>query len=254
MAGDWIKMRMDLQTHPKIVRIMSATSSDKFRVIGGLHAVWCVFDQHSIDGMLQGYSPDLMDQIIGWKGFSMAMVDVGWLAMDIHGFLQMPEFSEHNGKSSKVRAEDSKRKKQSRKNPEDSGQIPDKSGTREEKRRINKNNKPKQAVTTIPDDFALSAELITYAAKKGITDRVYLEDFTEGFINSCKAKPYLYADFNCAWKTWFRGRDKTGGTNGQTHHTPKLGSFEQRKQKLAEWERNQTGARVIDGEAVATND
>lgn len=40
MAIDWIKMRVDLQTHPKVVRILSATGTDKFRVIGGLHAVW----------------------------------------------------------------------------------------------------------------------------------------------------------------------------------------------------------------------
>lgn len=39
MSGDWIKMRIDLQTHPKIVRILSATKADKFRVIGGLHTV-----------------------------------------------------------------------------------------------------------------------------------------------------------------------------------------------------------------------
>lgn len=234
MAGDWIKMRMDLQTHPKIVRIMSATQSDKFRVIGGLHAVWCVFDQHSIDGLLQGYSPELMDQIIGWNGFSKAMVDVGWLAIDINNFLQMPEFAEHNGKSSKIRAEDSKRKKQSRNNPENSGQKPDKTGTRVEKRRVNKNNKQKPPTTTIPEDFTLSPELITYAAKKGVTDLLELEDFTESFINSCKAKPYMYADFNCAWKNWFRGRNK-GGKNGKTkqpreHLTP----AERTKQTFAE--------------------
>jgi hypothetical protein len=253
MAGDWIKMRMDLQTHPKIVRIMSATSSDKFRVIGGLHAVWCVFDQHSIDGLLKGYSPELMDQIIGWDGFSRAMVDVGWLAIDIHGFLQMPEFSEHNGKSSKIRAEDSKRKKQSRNNPESSGQKSDKYGTRVEKRRVNKNNKPKPPVFPIPEDFALSAELIAYAAKQGVNDRLELEDFTEGFINSCKAKPYLYADFNCAWKTWFRNRSKNGGKNGPTNHTPKLNAFDRSKQKLAEWEAANGGI-VLDGQALVAND
>ena len=64
MAVDWIKMRVDLQTHPKVVRIMSALKADKFRVIGGLHAVWSVFDAHSEDGRLDGYSPETMDSII----------------------------------------------------------------------------------------------------------------------------------------------------------------------------------------------
>ncbi len=44
MAGDWIKMRAGLQTHPKVVRLTSALKADKLRVIGGLHAVWCLFD------------------------------------------------------------------------------------------------------------------------------------------------------------------------------------------------------------------
>lgn len=114
MAGDWIKMRSELQTHPKIVRILSATDADKFRVIGGLHAVWSVFDAHSSDGVLIGYTADLMDHIIGWRGFSQAMIDVGWLEQDTQG-LVLPEFDEHNSKSAKRRAEDQKRKKSVRK-------------------------------------------------------------------------------------------------------------------------------------------
>ncbi|MHB1098350.1 MAG: hypothetical protein ACYCZR_02230 [Burkholderiales bacterium] len=139
MAGDWIKMRIDLQSHPKIVRILSATESDKFRVIGGLHAVWSVFDTHSVNGELRGYTPKLMDHVIGWPGFCEAMVSVGWLSFDGDETLTMPEFDEHNGKSGKRRAEDQKRKRDARKPseycPEDSGQIADKKRTREEKRR-----------------------------------------------------------------------------------------------------------------------
>jgi hypothetical protein len=37
MAGDWIQMRVALQTHPKVVRIASALKADRLRVVGGLH-------------------------------------------------------------------------------------------------------------------------------------------------------------------------------------------------------------------------
>lgn len=141
MAGDWIKMRMDLQTHPKIVRIMSATGSDKFRVIGGLHAVWCIFDQHSDNGKLQGYSPEMMDSVIGWTGLADALIAVGWLSFDAET-LVMPEFDSHNGKSAKRRADDTKRKRESRICPQDvrkvSADESEKSVTREEKRREDK--------------------------------------------------------------------------------------------------------------------
>ena len=136
-------MRVDLQSHPKVVRILSATKSDKFRVIGGLHAVWTVFDTHCEDGLLNGYTPETLDHIIGWDGFSSALVSVGWL-LEKDGFsLAMPEFSEHNGQSAKRRAEDQKRKRDSRNNPEPvrnlSANNSDKKQTREEKRREDSN-------------------------------------------------------------------------------------------------------------------
>lgn len=138
MAGDWIKMRIDLQSHPKIVRILSETDSDKFRVVGGLHAVWSIFDTHSEDGILKGYSIKALDHVIGWDGFSASLIQAGWL-QEIDGGLVMPGFGEHNGKSAKRRAEDQKRKRDARNGPQDvrnpSGDEEDEDGTREEKRR-----------------------------------------------------------------------------------------------------------------------
>lgn len=130
MAGEWIKMRVDLQTHPKVVRILSAirphdvqTTSDKFRVIGGLHAVWGVFDTHSVDGRLLGYTPEMMDEMIGWSGFCQAMVSVGWLIVEAPETLALPEFDVHNGQSAKRRCEDQKRKRNARKAPDEGTDV-----------------------------------------------------------------------------------------------------------------------------------
>ena len=144
MAIDWIKMRVDLQTHPKVVRILSATGTDKFRVIGGLHAVWGVFDAHSVDGVLKGYSLEAMDHIIGWEGFSKALLDVGWLAVNNDDSLVLPEFSEHNGKSGKRRAEDQKRKRDARNSTENDQKTADrmrtKCGLDKKRKEYNKHN------------------------------------------------------------------------------------------------------------------
>jgi hypothetical protein len=125
MAGDWIKMRTELQTHPKVaklVRILSAkcpqlfpTPMDKFRIIGGLHAVWSVFDAHSDEGPLHGYTPETLGDMIGFPGLPEAMMEINWLAFDGKEMLTIPEFTEHNGASGKRRAEDQKRKRNSRK-------------------------------------------------------------------------------------------------------------------------------------------
>jgi hypothetical protein len=138
MAGDWIKMRADLHTHPKVVRMASALKADRLRIVGGLHSAWCLFDVHSVDGFLDGYSAETLDDLIGFPGFSRAMMAVGWLEENGES-LVMPRFEAHNGQSAKRRAQDADRKRNVRKA---SASDADKKRTREEKRREDIKDKP----------------------------------------------------------------------------------------------------------------
>jgi hypothetical protein len=124
MADDWIKVRVNLHSHPKVVRIVSAVCPQIVRdaigqtaarcmVIGALHAAWCLFDMHSTDGRLDGYSPEDLDQVVGLAGFSSAMQRVGWLHIT-DNCLQMRDFDAHNGKGAKRRAEDTASKRERR--------------------------------------------------------------------------------------------------------------------------------------------
>lgn len=132
MAGDWIKMRSDLFTHPKVVRIASALKADTLRTVGGLMSVWCLFDAHSEDGYLDGYTPEVLDAHLRWDGFADAMMAVGWLDEKYGSGLALPRFDTHNGQSAKRRAQDADRKREIRKT---SASEADKKRTREEKRR-----------------------------------------------------------------------------------------------------------------------
>ncbi|HGF8629984.1 TPA: hypothetical protein ACJCF4_000617 [Salmonella enterica subsp. enterica] len=134
MAGDWIKMRANLHTHPKVVRMASALKADRLRIVGGLHSAWCLFDVHSVDGFLDGYSAETLDDLIGFPGFARAMMAVGWLEEEGES-LVMPRFEAHNGQSAKRRAQDADRKRNVRKA---SASEADKKRTREEKRREEK--------------------------------------------------------------------------------------------------------------------
>lgn len=134
MAGDWIKMGKDLLTHPKVVRMSSALRADRLRTVGGLFAVWCLFDTHSADGQLSGYTPEALDELVGFPGISSAMESVGWLSHDEEGVF-LPRFEEHNGQSAKRRAQETDRKREERKT---SACDADKKRTREEKRREEK--------------------------------------------------------------------------------------------------------------------
>lgn len=113
MAGNWIKMGVDLRTHPKVVRIAAGLKSDRLRVLGALYAAWCIFDAHAAGGVLEGYTPEALDDELGWKGFSRAMAAVGWLEIIEEG-LHAPRFEEHNGTTAKRRAVETSRKRSSR--------------------------------------------------------------------------------------------------------------------------------------------
>lgn len=134
MAGDWIKMGKDLLTHPKVVRMSSALRADRLRTVGGLFAVWCLFDTHSTDGQLSGYTPEALDELVGFPGISTAMESVGWLSHDDEGVF-LPGFEQHNGQSAKRRAQETDRKREDRKT---SASGADKKRTREEKSREEK--------------------------------------------------------------------------------------------------------------------
>jgi len=137
MSGDWIKMRTDLRRSPQVVRIASALKADRLRIIGALHAVWCLADEQTEDGTLDAYSFSLIDEEIGWQGFCQAMADVGWIEQNEKGVC-FPEFTKHNGASAKRRAQEADRKRESRASALPSASDADKKRTREEERREDK--------------------------------------------------------------------------------------------------------------------
>jgi hypothetical protein len=110
MSSDWIKMRVDLFTHPKVVRMASALKADTLRTVGGLMSVWSVFDAHTEDGKMEGYDFQTLDDLLRWPGFSEAMSRVGWLHASAQG-VELPNFGEHNGQSARRRGQEAKRKK-----------------------------------------------------------------------------------------------------------------------------------------------
>ncbi|WP_334354359.1 DnaT-like ssDNA-binding domain-containing protein [Enterobacter hormaechei] len=220
MAGDWIKMRADLHTHPKVVRMASALKADRLRIVGGLHSAWCLFDVHSVDGLLDGYSADTLDDLIGFPGFSRAMMAVGWLEENGES-LVMPRFEAHNGQSAKRRAQDADRKRNVRKA---SASEADKKRTREEKRREDIKDKPHiggeknspvdNSAGGEPDPDANNAMLNGYVAPGGIgefgkfqmhdnwkPDHQFTRRASQWGVNlKTEITPFELADFITYWK------------------------------------------------------
>lgn len=225
MSTDWIKMRCDLRTHPKVVRMAGALGADKLRVVGALHAVWSIFDAHSADGFLDGYTFKALDIELGWKGFSQAMAAIGWLQDADGQGLEAPRFDEHNGQSAKRRAQETERKRLEReaekaaaeaakaatKEGYPSASNADKSVTREEKRREEEKEDippasrvPPEAsprpTRKCPAGFAVTEEMRQWAREKVPGASVQTE--TEKFRDHTFKTPI--SDWQGAWRNWLR--------------------------------------------------
>jgi hypothetical protein len=141
MAGDWIKMRIDLQDDPAVFVICESTALDEFQVIGRLHKLWSWADKHTANGVTPGVNPKWVDRYVNQPGFAEAMILAGWLSFDGE-VLSFPGFEIHNGKSAKSRCHATIRQRESRTRHADVTEICDTSVTealpekrREEKRR-----------------------------------------------------------------------------------------------------------------------
>lgn len=155
MAGDWIKMRTDLFTHPKVFKLAEVLGLDELAVVGALFGFWAWADKHSVDGRVDAATSRLIDRTVRVDGLAEALVSIGWLAVDAEG-ITIPNFAEHNGDSAKERSQ--KNQRQARWRERKSAGLVDETSdaaastapsTREEKRREEK-KEPKAKATVRP--------------------------------------------------------------------------------------------------------
>ncbi len=116
MAGDWIKMRVDLDEDPSVIGIAEDLKiEDIDHVIGKLWRLWKWADQQTTDGNAPSVTKSWVDRYLSVTGFASAMVKNGWLTFSTLGEsgndrgLIIPKFENHNGKSAKNRAVTAKR-------------------------------------------------------------------------------------------------------------------------------------------------
>lgn len=113
MAGDWMKIELELPDKPEVHAMAGMLNIDPDAVVGKLIRVWQWFDKHTTDGNAYGVTYLLLDRITNVTGFSEAMVFVGWLEQK-DKILHMPKFDRHTSQSAKTRASTAKRVAKSR--------------------------------------------------------------------------------------------------------------------------------------------
>jgi len=243
MAGDWIKMRVDLRDDPAVFRIAEVLGIDELHVVGCLFCFWAWTDKHAVDGRVDGATSRLVDKVSMTPGFADALVSVGWLTFDESG-LQIPHFDRHNGESAKERSLKNARqarwraKKDSSVDGQASTTASTTASTREEKRREDTSSlrsevdtaSKRRRKTTLPDDFCISDRVREWAGERGFNR---LDEHLDAFKRKAIAKGYAYASWDDAFmeairEDWAKLRNIQPARRESTTET-----FSERDERLA---------------------
>jgi hypothetical protein len=192
---------------------MSALGADRLRTIGGLFAVWCLFDEQTIDGHLPHYTPTILDEMVGLPGITESMISVGWIQATPQGLIAV-DFEKHNGQTAKRRASDSVRKMSARadKRPQsvrsESGQKAHLEKRREEKREyINTPPTPKGGFVIEPDPTTTPAPTPKPTPKPEPRPvREKPEDLPLPFQSEQLELPFESENFATVWREWIEYR------------------------------------------------
>lgn len=107
MAGDWIKMRVDLVDDPSVVWMAEQLGMPEPCVVGYLHTIWSWASRQCDAGSVTGVTLSALQRITHCERVAELMVKVGWLeVLEIDGMpvLRFPNWERHNSQSAKQRA------------------------------------------------------------------------------------------------------------------------------------------------------
>jgi hypothetical protein len=125
MAGDWMKIELELPDKPEIYEMAGILNIDPDAVTGKLLRVWAWFNKQTTNGNAHGVTFSLLDRITCVTGFGEAMMFVGWIEQNDKD-LCMPKFDRHTSESAKTRALTSKRVSKNRNAPSVTLALPEK--------------------------------------------------------------------------------------------------------------------------------
>jgi len=198
MAGDWIKMRCNLDTDPAVFQIAAALEMDELAVVGRLWKVWAWADQHCADCNAVSVTRNVLDRITSTPGFADAMQKVGWLE-GLDGALSFPHFDRHNGQTAKKRALTKNRVEKTR---TDSVTLP------ALQKRYQRREEKSSSITVRVEGFDLE-QVIEAGKRASITEevcRAYHDDregagWMDGKGRPVRSMPHDLSGFNRKWQS-----------------------------------------------------
>lgn len=214
MAGDWLKVEVELPDKPEVWEMAGILGIDPDAVVGKLIKVWRWFDAHTVDGNAHGVTYPLLDSKSGVTGFAEAMALVGWLVQDGRT-LRLPKFDRHNGKTAKNRALTAKRVKKNRNADVTPEALPREEKRREEEKQDQKKERAPNG-SRLPDDWTPSEADIAFAKKErpDVSWQAEADKFRDYWHGVAGAKGRK-ADWPGTWRNWIRRADGRKQPSGQ---------------------------------------
>jgi hypothetical protein len=220
MAGDWIKMRCNLDTDPAVFQIAAALEMDELAVVGRLWKVWAWADQHCADCNAVSVTRNVLDRITSTPGFADAMQKVGWLE-GLDGALSFPHFDRHNGQTAKKRALTKNRVEKTR---TDSVTLP------ALQKRYQRREEKSSSITVGVEGFDLE-QVIEAGRRASITEdvcRAYHDDregagWMDGKGRPVRSMPHDLSGFNRKWQSNRSPKQFGNGAVNGHNGNPKAG-------------------------------
>jgi len=184
MAGEWIAMRHDLWDCPQVVRILSASCPQDVRImsrrceiIGALFRTWCLFDRFTEEGILVGYTQEMLDAEVGVDGWSVDLQRVGWLIVEDERLI-VPDFAAYFGQSAKRRLTDARRKRDDRKTRPQNVRTPADEMRTTEQNRTEQNRKKKTPISPFVAPSVEDVQRYSDEAKLGLDAGHFVDFYT----------------------------------------------------------------------------
>ncbi len=137
MAGDWIKVSVDVRRKPEVKAMARDLGIEPDLVVGKLVRLWSWADGVTENGRIPHCTASDVDEELMCAGMANSLIKIGWLR-ESENSITLPNFERHNGKSAKRRALDARRLSEKRRMKSDKKTTK----RRPEKRREEKSNTP----------------------------------------------------------------------------------------------------------------
>jgi hypothetical protein len=109
MANNWIKFVKSNVTDGRIRQTAKRCNAKTVTILGALVTLWSFADDHlDNNGVLIGWTFEDFNDEVDVENFCQSLPD-SWIALSDQGFIQLPNYLEHNGETAKQRALSNKR-------------------------------------------------------------------------------------------------------------------------------------------------